>query len=122
MGKSVVSPVVLAAAMTPQMSTARRPMSGPMRAGSWNSSIARAVYAPVGHDLAADPRDGAGVDNIVFTEIKHCRICGNANLVSVLDLGEQHLTGVFPSSQSHRVGRGPIREKCDRRSGPRSSC
>ena len=28
--------------------------------------------------------------------ISRCRMCGNPNLVSVLHLGEQVLTGVFP--------------------------
>lgn len=33
---------------------------------------------------------------MLYEEIKHCRICGNTNLVSVVDLGSQALTGVFP--------------------------
>ncbi len=33
---------------------------------------------------------------MLYQEIKHCRICGNTNLVSVVDLGSQALTGVFP--------------------------
>jgi hypothetical protein len=28
--------------------------------------------------------------------IQSCRVCGNSNLVPVLDLGEQYLTGTFP--------------------------
>jgi SAM-dependent methyltransferase len=47
-------------------------------------------------------------DATPFREVKACRICGNANLVQVLDLGEQHLTGVFPSLTSPRPSRGPI--------------
>ncbi len=37
-----------------------------------------------------------------------CRICGNPNLVKVLDLGQQCLTGVFPSLRSPQVGKGPV--------------
>jgi len=37
-----------------------------------------------------------------------CRICGNENLVKVLDLGQQCLTGVFPSLKSLQVGSGPV--------------
>ncbi len=53
-------------------------------------------------------RFGTGAQGILYREIKQCRICGNENLVTVLDLGEQYLTGVFPSLTSPRVGRGPI--------------
>ena len=38
-----------------------------------------------------------------------CRICGNQNLVTVLDLGEQALTGVFPADRDERVTSGPLR-------------
>jgi NDP-4-keto-2,6-dideoxyhexose 3-C-methyltransferase len=41
--------------------------------------------------------------------IDRCRICGNADLVEVLDLGEQVLTGVFPQSRSQTVSKGPLR-------------
>ncbi len=43
-----------------------------------------------------------------FHEAKACRICGNANLVTLLDLGEQYLTGVFPSLAAPELGRGPV--------------
>ncbi len=33
-----------------------------------------------------------------FKQVARCRICGNQRLVTVLDLGEQCLTGVFPRS------------------------
>ena len=42
-------------------------------------------------------------------KIDHCRICGNSNLVPVVDLGEQTLTGVFPRSREQKVSRGPLR-------------
>lgn len=48
-----------------------------------------------------------------FREVDKCRICGNANLVTVVDLGEQYLTGVFPSAVSPDLGKGPVQlAKC----------
>lgn len=44
----------------------------------------------------------------MYTEIKKCRICGNSNLVSILNLGNQYLTGVFPKSKSERLTSGPL--------------
>lgn len=41
--------------------------------------------------------------------LDRCRICGNAHLEQVLDLGEQMLTGVFPRSRNTRVTTGPLR-------------
>ncbi len=43
-----------------------------------------------------------------FREVRACRICGNTNLVQLLDLGEQYLTGVFPSLTSPALPRGPV--------------
>ena len=43
-----------------------------------------------------------------FSRIGSCRICDNTELVPVLDLGEQSLTGVFPFSPEERVTRGPL--------------
>ena len=40
--------------------------------------------------------------------INRCRICGNTNLVSLLHLGDQVLTGVFPSKPDARLTRGPL--------------
>lgn len=37
-----------------------------------------------------------------------CRICGNPNLVQVLDLGVQKLTGVFPRSPDPDLTGGPL--------------
>jgi NDP-4-keto-2,6-dideoxyhexose 3-C-methyltransferase len=42
------------------------------------------------------------------TSISACRICGNENLVKVVDLGEQTLTGVFPKSRGEPITRGPL--------------
>jgi len=42
-------------------------------------------------------------------KIRGCRICGNHQLVPVLDLGEQMLTGVFPRAPSMPATVGPLR-------------
>jgi hypothetical protein len=44
----------------------------------------------------------------MYTEIQHCRICGNADLVSALNLGKQYLTGVFPSFREQQLTCGPL--------------
>lgn len=44
----------------------------------------------------------------MYKEIKQCRICGNNNLTSVLDLGSQYLTGVFPKDKNTSVTSGPL--------------
>jgi hypothetical protein len=44
----------------------------------------------------------------MYTEIKKCRICGNTDLVSILHLGNQYLTGVFPKTKDEIVTSGPI--------------
>ena len=38
---------------------------------------------------------------MIYKEIKNCRICGNTNLVQILNLGSQMLTGVFPTEEEH---------------------
>ena len=43
-----------------------------------------------------------------YTQIRRCRISGSTNLVSVLNLGEQALTGVFPRSPEDPVTIGPL--------------
>lgn len=40
--------------------------------------------------------------------IQRCRICGNGDLVSVLHLGNQTLTGVFPKSREEQITAGPL--------------
>lgn len=42
------------------------------------------------------------------SQINKCRICGNDNLISLLHLGEQALTGVFPKSKSDKITSGPL--------------
>lgn len=44
----------------------------------------------------------------MYSAIHQCRICGNKNLVKVLDLGEQTLTGVFPKRKDQVITRGPL--------------
>jgi NDP-4-keto-2,6-dideoxyhexose 3-C-methyltransferase len=41
--------------------------------------------------------------------ISSCRICGNSQLATVLDLGEQALTGVFPKNRETTITTGPLR-------------
>jgi hypothetical protein len=43
-----------------------------------------------------------------YKEIKQCRVSGSNNLVPVLNLGYQVLTGVFPKSTSEQITRGPL--------------
>jgi hypothetical protein len=44
----------------------------------------------------------------MYTEINKCRISGSTNLVTVLSLGEQYLTGVFPKSTDEVITKGPL--------------
>lgn len=45
----------------------------------------------------------------MFQKIQKCRICSNTQLVCVLDLGEQMLTGVFPKERGAKITVGPLR-------------
>ncbi len=45
----------------------------------------------------------------MYTEIKQCRICESVNLNTVLSLGEQYLTGVFPNVPNVSLIKGAIR-------------
>ncbi len=42
------------------------------------------------------------------SRIKKCRICGNSKIVSLLNLGDQALTGVFPKKESEKITIGPL--------------
>jgi hypothetical protein len=44
----------------------------------------------------------------MYKEISKCRISGSENLVTVLSLGEQYLTGVFPKTREEEVSKGPL--------------
>ena len=41
-------------------------------------------------------------------KIQKCRICGNTNLISILHLGEQVLTGIFPKVKDRNITSGPL--------------
>jgi hypothetical protein len=45
----------------------------------------------------------------MYHAVEKCRICGNRDLIQVLDLGEQTLTGVFPRSPLAKISSGPLR-------------
>lgn len=54
----------------------------------------------------------------LFHKIEKCRICDNENLVTVLDLGEQYLSGIFPKSIDLEMYKGPLKlVKCDEEMG-----
>lgn len=44
-------------------------------------------------------------------KLEKCRLCGNSNLIPVLDLGNSSLTGVFPKSleEAHHIQNGPLK-------------
>lgn len=44
----------------------------------------------------------------MINTISKCRICGNDNLVEVMSVGVQALTGVFPSSPTEKITSGPV--------------
>jgi NDP-4-keto-2,6-dideoxyhexose 3-C-methyltransferase len=45
----------------------------------------------------------------MYKEIEKCRVCGSTELVEVLDVGVQTLTGVFPKSRAESITAGPLR-------------
>jgi hypothetical protein len=44
----------------------------------------------------------------MYTEISKCRISESSHLITVLSLGDQYLTGVFPKSKSEEITKGPL--------------
>ena len=44
----------------------------------------------------------------LYQEIQCCRICGNQNLDSILELGNMALSGVFPKTVEEEVPEGPL--------------
>lgn len=44
----------------------------------------------------------------MYRAVEKCRICGNLNLIPVLELGQQALTGVFPKRRDARLTTGPL--------------
>jgi NDP-4-keto-2,6-dideoxyhexose 3-C-methyltransferase len=58
----------------------------------------------------------------MFREIEACRICGNSDLIPILSLGEQYLTGVFPSVRNADLSRGPLELVACNCVGGRKAC
>lgn len=57
----------------------------------------------------------------VYREIKKCLICSNENLVPILDLGMQSLTGIFPKRKDIWVEKSPLQlVKCHEGEGGKS--
>lgn len=44
----------------------------------------------------------------MYKEIKKCRIGNSSELITVLSLGDQYLTGVFPKDKSEEITKGPL--------------
>ena len=44
----------------------------------------------------------------MYKEIKKCRIGDSSNLITVLSLGDQYLTGVFPKDKNKKPTKGPL--------------
>ena len=58
------------------------------------------------------------MDNSMFHKIEKCRVCGNKHYSTVLDLGNQYLSGIFPKSIDFDMYRGPLKlVKCDELTG-----
>lgn len=50
----------------------------------------------------------------MFHKIEKCRVCGNKQLITILDLGEQYLSGIFPKKVDLNMYKGPLKlVKCD---------
>lgn len=48
------------------------------------------------------------MSSVHYSEIDECRVGGRKDLISVLNLGHQALTGVFPRSRDEHVTQGPL--------------
>ena len=56
--------------------------------------------------------------NIMFHKIEKCRVCSNEHYYTVLDLGNQYLSGIFPKFVDLDMYRGPLKlVKCDESTG-----
>jgi len=44
----------------------------------------------------------------MFKEIHRCRISKSSNLKRIINLGNQHLSGIFPKTKTKRIGKGPL--------------
>ena len=53
-----------------------------------------------------------------FHKIEKCRVCGNEHYDTVLDLGDQYLSGIFPKQIEPEMYKGPLTlVKCDESKG-----
>jgi NDP-4-keto-2,6-dideoxyhexose 3-C-methyltransferase len=58
------------------------------------------------------------MNNNMFYKIENCRVCGNKDLISILDLGYQYLSGIFPKRVDLNMYKGPLKlVKCDESTG-----
>ena len=56
--------------------------------------------------------------NEMFYKIESCRVCGNKDLITALDLGNQYLSGIFPKTIDLNMYRGPLKlVKCNEETG-----
>ena len=54
----------------------------------------------------------------MFYKIESCRVCGNKDLITALDLGNQYLSGIFPKTIDLNMYRGPLKlVKCNEETG-----
>src|SRR5882762_7046205 len=53
-------------------------------------------------------QDEAMTSIVHYRPLTRCRVSGSRNLVSVLNLGHQILTGVFPKDRNAEVTAGPL--------------
>jgi hypothetical protein len=44
----------------------------------------------------------------LYKKIKFCRFCRSKHLIDVINLGKQHLTGIFPKRKNARITKGPL--------------
>lgn len=70
-------------------------IAGPNCGGAWMNSTE--ALLETSQDIRAK-----------YTTISQCRICGNEELDTVLDLGTQALTGIFPKSRDIETPRSPL--------------
>mgnify|MGYP003334521238 CR=1 FL=1 len=58
------------------------------------------------------------MNNKMFHKIEKCRVCNNKNLITILDLGDQYLSGIFPKNIDFEMYNGPLKlVKCDEETG-----
>ena len=58
--------------------------------------------------MDSQPRTQQKFSMSSYTSITKCRISGSTNLIPILSLGEQNLTGSFPKKRDQEVTRGPL--------------